>query len=223
MRTPPRGLEALVAVADAFLFDLDGTLADSRDAIWDAFAHAAAARGHALPPRARVDALVGHPLEDVFAGALGCDPHEAAALSLAYQARFAVAAPTLLRLMPGALEALDALRETPLGVVTTKRRAAAEATLAALGIRARFLVLVAREDARAMKPDPAPVLAACAALGVVPSRAVMVGDTALDVRAGKAAGARAIGVLGGHGSRAELEEAGADVVLAGLGELARAR
>lgn len=204
----------------AVLFDLDGTLVDSRDAIWDALSHAATARRHPLPARAEVEALVGFPLEALFASTMrGVDAREASALVAAYHARFAAAAPALLAPMPGAFAALEALRGTPLAVVTTKRRAAAEITLAAVGMRARFAAVVPREDASALKPDPAPVREACARLAVAPERAVMVGDTPLDVRAAKAAGARAIGVAGGHASPRELRAAGAERVLASLNEL----
>jgi phosphoglycolate phosphatase-like HAD superfamily hydrolase len=63
------------------------------------------------------------------------------------------------------------------------------------------------------KPHPAPVLRAAEELGLLAQACVMVGDTVVDIRAGKRAGAQAIAVLCGFGERGELTAAGADLVL----------
>jgi N-acetyl-D-muramate 6-phosphate phosphatase len=63
------------------------------------------------------------------------------------------------------------------------------------------------------KPHPKPVLMAAEELGLAPAHCVMIGDTTVDIRAGKAAGCQTIGVLCGFGERPELEQAGADLIL----------
>ena len=63
------------------------------------------------------------------------------------------------------------------------------------------------------KPAPDPILRAASALGVQASECAVVGDTENDVRAGKAAGARTIGVTWGYGTRARLESAGVDYLI----------
>jgi phosphoglycolate phosphatase len=78
---------------------------------------------------------------------------------------------------------------------------------------------VALEHVAKVKPDAEPVLKACAQLGVPPEQAVMVGDTPDDMRAGRAAGAMAVGVTTGAHSAAVLREAGAHAVLDSLAEL----
>ena len=70
-----------------------------------------------------------------------------------------------------------------------------------------------------LKPSPSGILAACEALSVAPDRCVYVGDSASDMIAALAAGARPVGVAGGMSSREELARAGAVGVLAEVGSL----
>jgi phosphoglycolate phosphatase len=63
------------------------------------------------------------------------------------------------------------------------------------------------------KPAPDPILRAAATLGLAPEACAVVGDTEADVQAGKAAGARSIGVTWGYGTRARLEAAGVDYLV----------
>jgi len=64
------------------------------------------------------------------------------------------------------------------------------------------------------------VLWAAEQLGLPPKCCLMVGDTTVDIRAGRAAGTQTVGVLCGFGDRAELERAGADLILESTAELA---
>ncbi|MFL5769660.1 MAG: HAD family hydrolase [Chloroflexota bacterium] len=106
-----------------------------------------------------------------------------------------------------------------IAVATTDDRAPTEATLRALGIRGFVSALACGDDGVGVKPDPAMLLALCAAVGVPPERAAIVGDTPADLVMGRAAGAaRTLGVLTGVGTREELEPL-ADAVLASVGEL----
>ena len=106
-----------------------------------------------------------------------------------------------------------------IAVATTDDRAPTEATLRGLGVRDKVSALACGDDGIGLKPDPAVVLAVCAALQTQPSRTAIVGDTPADLAMGRAAGlGRVIGVLSGVGIRADLEPL-ADVVLASVGEL----
>ncbi|HEX2189166.1 MAG TPA: HAD-IA family hydrolase [Longimicrobiaceae bacterium] len=96
----------------------------------------------------------------------------------------------------GVREMLAALRSAGLrlGLVTGKGRRAWETTQAELEL-GRFDVVVTEDDVRAPKPDPEGVLAALRELGAAPEDAVYVGDSAGDLRAGRAAGARVAAAL----------------------------
>ncbi|NMC86206.1 MAG: HAD family hydrolase [Anaerolineaceae bacterium] len=69
------------------------------------------------------------------------------------------------------------------------------------------------------KPYPHPILWAAERMGIAPANCVMVGDTTVDVVAGRAAGAQTIGVLCGFGTEKELRRAGADLIVQNLGEI----
>ncbi|MBC7240166.1 MAG: HAD-IA family hydrolase, partial [Chloroflexi bacterium] len=114
----------------------------------------------------------------------------------------------------GSEELIQALKgRYKLAVVTTRARPEALALLGHLGLSAHFEALVTRQDVWRMKPHPEPVYKAARLLGVLPSRCLMVGDTRMDIRSARRAGAYAVGVLSGFGERGELERAGAHLIL----------
>lgn len=105
-----------------------------------------------------------------------------------------------------------------LGVVTMRGREEARAFLAQIEMDNLFDVVIAREDVRRLKPHPEPMLKAAQALGLSPSQTLMVGDTSLDVKSAKKAGAQAVGVLCGLGMLEDLKQA--DLILATTSDLA---
>lgn len=69
------------------------------------------------------------------------------------------------------------------------------------------------------KPYPDPILLAAQKMGVQPEECLMIGDTTVDMRAGKAAGAQTLGVLCGFGEEEELRRLGADLILKSTSDL----
>jgi HAD superfamily hydrolase (TIGR01549 family) len=100
-----------------------------------------------------------------------------------------------------------------LAVVTTRGVGDTEAFLEQHNLRPIFETLVTRESTWRLKPHPAPIRHAARQLGVPVESCVMVGDTTVDVKSARRAGAWAVAVLCGFGEREELERAGAHVVL----------
>lgn len=100
-----------------------------------------------------------------------------------------------------------------LGIVTARARPEAQDFLQRMQYQDLFSVVITRHDVFRLKPHPAPVQEAIDRLNVPPQRCIMVGDTALDVRAARRAGAYAVGVLSGFDRREELERAGAHLIL----------
>jgi predicted PurR-regulated permease PerM/phosphoglycolate phosphatase-like HAD superfamily hydrolase len=105
-----------------------------------------------------------------------------------------------------------------LGVVTMRSRKSAQAFLRQIGLEDVFEIVITREDVRRLKPHPEPVQKAALALGLSPAQTLMVGDTSLDIRSAKAAGAQAVGVLCGLGMLEDLAQA--DLILATTADLA---
>jgi HAD superfamily hydrolase (TIGR01509 family) len=114
----------------------------------------------------------------------------------------------------GTIELLTTLQSRyRLAVVTTRARPEAMGFIRQLKLEGYFPVVVTRQDVLRMKPHAEPVRKAAKLLGVDPQHCLMVGDTTMDILAGRRAGALAVGVLSGFGERDELEKAGADLVL----------
>lgn len=82
-----------------------------------------------------------------------------------------------------------------------------------------FEVVVTAQTCNRTKPFPDPVIFAAQKLGLPPDHCLMIGDTIVDVRAGKSAGAQTIAVLCGFGSQRELARAGADLIVTSTAEI----
>ena len=100
-----------------------------------------------------------------------------------------------------------------LAIVSTRSKSEASTFLTQTGIDGNLEAIVGRDSTWRIKPHPQPLLSAAQLLGVPIERCLMVGDTTVDMRAARRAGAWAVGVLCGFGQRPELERAGAHVIL----------
>jgi phosphoglycolate phosphatase-like HAD superfamily hydrolase len=125
------------------------------------------------------------------------------------------------RIVAAAQELLTTLNgRYRLAVVTTRSLAETEAFLDQHDLHGIFETLVTRESTWRLKPHPAPIRHAAQSLGVSVEQCVMVGDTTVDVKSARRAGAWAVAVLCGFGEREELERAGAHVILEHTAHLA---
>ena len=207
---------------DAVLFDLDGVLVDSRQAIAGCLNHALAAQGHAARPEPDLHRFIGPPLAAAFAQLTGepAGSPAVAACVASYRERYATASVSETTLVDGIEAALAELAgDHVLAVATSKPAAFAEPILAALGIRDRFAVVAGPGLAVRAEDKATTIGRALAALDGA-ERAVMVGDRSFDVAGARAHGLAAIGVTWGIGAAAEL--AGADALVDHPCELAAA-
>ncbi len=200
----------------AVLFDLDGTLRDSREVINPAIEHALNSHGVHAGPEAI--APYAHSLRAVHR-ALAPEDVPYTVLEEAYdqsvQERF-----HLVKLYEHVPETLEWLQGHGylIGMVSSGRRA--RDYLKQESLIDYFDVVIGGNDVRELKPHPEAVLAALGALACLPEEAAMVGDLAADVIAGQSAGvATTIGLTHGFGSEQMLREAGADYIIASLDEL----
>jgi phosphoglycolate phosphatase len=125
------------------------------------------------------------------------------------------------RAYPGVEEGLAQLhaRGLRLGVVTNKARYAAAALLVHLGLSAWIDVVVGGDTAEHRKPHPQPLLHACEELLVPPAEALMVGDSATDVQAARAAGMRIVCVPYGYNEGADPRTLPCDAFVDSLAQL----
>ncbi len=200
----------------AAVFDVDGTLVDTNHlhvvTWWEALRQA----GHRVPMHA-VHRAVGLPSTDLVAHLLGDDrdPEQDAAISAAHKALYGQYFDRLPAL-PDAGPLLRRLHREGWTVVLATSAGGAELSALRRAIDAddAIAATASADDVDRGKPAPEPVEHALELAGVPAERAVFVGDTVWDMRAGSRAGVRCVGVLCGGIPRTDLEEAGADAVYA---------
>lgn len=181
----------------AVLFDLDGTLIDSTEAIVESFFHTFDHFGHPRPDRGRIVDTISLVLEHQFAELCPLDAEECARV---FRDHYAIVGTQKTVLHSGAAEILEWCTDRKLGIgfVTSKRRAAAEVILRHLGLLDHFDARVGPEDVSNPKPHPEPIITGLRQLDVGPEDAVYVGDTQIDIRAARSAGVMQTAVTTGY-------------------------
>ncbi|MFF6996783.1 HAD family hydrolase [Streptomyces sp. NPDC008313] len=198
----------------AAVFDVDGTLVDTNHlhvvTWWEAFRQA----GRRVPTHA-IHRAVGLGSDDLVTHLLGedVDPEEAATLSKAHTALYGTYFDRLPAL-PDAGRLLRRLHRDGWTVVLATSAGGHELSALRRAIDAddAITATASADDVEQGKPAPEPVEHALELAGVPAERAVFVGDTVWDMRAGTRAGVTCVGVLCGGIPRADLTEAGADTV-----------
>ena len=188
------------------LFDLDGTLIDSTEAILESFAAAYGAFGEPVPAETEIRRRIGEPLTQMFAD-MGVTRGTVAEHVAAYKEHYRKISCQKTVLLPGAREAVErASRFARLGVVTTKTGKYSIELLEHLGLMRFFEVLIGSEDVTHHKPHPEPVLKALQAMGLSRRDCWMVGDTPMDVEAARAAGVEPFAVTCGYSDEKRLRD-----------------
>jgi HAD superfamily hydrolase (TIGR01549 family) len=123
-------------------------------------------------------------------------------------------------LIPDVKEMLQSLsRRYPLAVVSARDSASTQSFLEQFELLPCFQIIVTAQTAEHTKPYPDPIFYAARTLNVPPETCLMVGDTSVDIRAGRKVGAQTVGVLCGFGEQDELRKCGADMILASTADL----
>ncbi len=194
------------------LFDLDGTLIDSTEAIVESFTIAFALFGGTLPDENMIKAQIGYPLDDMFIS-LGVAPSMVEAHVQAYKQHYRKISCAQTELLPMAREAIVlASANAILGVVTTKTGKYSIELLEFMNLMHYFDVLIGRENVTYPKPNPEPIKKALHQLPKVTSGVWMVGDTCMDMEAASSANIHGIGVLCGYGEKEDLQRCTENIV-----------
>ena len=205
---------------DIALFDLDGTVADTLPLIYEAFDAAfIPALGSGFSP-AEIRALFGPPDHQIIRNTVAESQAEAAITR--FNAHYTNRHDDLVSAFPGIADLVRVCRDAGMrmGVITGKSRLTALITLDRLALRDAFAVIYAGDDVERQKPDPEALIRALSDLATSPTdRAVMIGDSAADIAAGKAVGIATIGVTWGSPDHDELESADPDYVVSTVAEL----
>jgi len=190
------------ATIRAFIFDLDGTLIDSKMDIVNSVNAMLRSTGRSQLPVETIAGFVGHGAPQLIASVLGREASEeekkaALGLFLAHYERHSL---DETRTYPGVKEGLKALADYPMAVLTNKPTKASKQILEGLGLLESFAVVYGGDSLQSKKPDPAGALAILKELGVPRGQAAMVGDSDVDVQTARNAGMLAIAVAYGFGN-----------------------
>ncbi len=202
--------------ASAVIFDLDGTLLDTLDAIAAAANHVLEQRGRPARPAKVYLPHVGYGLNHLLEKTLETtDPAELAAAREMFTEFYAANEGPLTRVYPGIAHSLEALRAASvrLGVLSNKPEAATARNVTACLPHIRFDLVRGQREGAAVKPDPESALDMARQWGLTPSSVMLVGDSEVDIQTARRAGMVPIGVSWGFRSPALLREQGAQRVI----------
>jgi phosphoglycolate phosphatase len=205
------------------MFDLDGTLTDSRVGVTRCIQHALTEAGVMAPPIEELTRYVGPPLPGSFATLLGTsNTQRIEGAIVAYRRRFEDVGMFENSLYPGIPEMLTAFEaaDHELCVVTAKPRAYALQILEHFGIARLFRSVYGPELGARDYSKESLIREARIGASAPAGRGVVIGDRAEDVRGAKKNGLGSVAVTWGYGGHEELEAAQPDRIVASISELA---
>ena len=189
------------------LFDLDGTLIDSTEAILESFKRSFERFAKEPPKEEEILPQIGHPLFDMFVN-LGVNSDVADKYVKSYKESYSQIHTQKTVLLPKAKEAVELAYSSgaKLAVVTTKTGKYSIELLEHFGIMKYFSVLIGSEDVQKHKPNPEPIYEALKRMNVSKSSNIyMIGDTCMDMIAAKRADVVGIGVVFKYTPKKELQ------------------
>ena len=211
----------------ALCFDVDGTLSDTDDQFVEQLARwlrplRAFYPGHDPQAFARKLVMVTESPGNYLFGIpdrLGIDDKLVALTDWIYRLGLRnIPQPFLL--VPGVFDMLETFKgRYPMAIVSVRGARSTGLFLKQFSLAHFFEVIVTSQSCKHTKPYPDPVIFAAEKMGVDPQSCLMIGDTTIDIRAGKAAGAQTAGVLCGFGEERELRRVGADIILSNTAQL----
>lgn len=206
-----------IKATDLFIFDLDGTLVDSKKDLVLAVQHAAVAIGLPKKPEHEIEALLAAGSMSLIRDVLGSEDKfdEAFGHFTSYYAKHML---DHTRPYEGVIDVLDALEHKTLTVMSNKREKFCLETLRGLGMESYFSMVVGGDTRPHKKPHPDPLLYIADCLKMDPSRAMMIGDSPQDVEAAKMAGMYCVGIVNGFTSPERMRSTNADIYLETVGE-----
>jgi phosphoglycolate phosphatase len=210
------------ARVQAFVFDLDGTLIDSKMDLVQSVNAMLRTTGRAELPTELVASYVGHGAPQLIASVLGpaADEEQRREALRIFLEHYREHKLDLTRPYPGVVEGLEALGGYPMAVLTNKPMQMSVEILEGLKLARFFRAVYGGDSFEKKKPDPGGALAILKELDALPAESAMVGDSDVDMQTARNAGMVAVGVRYGFGQH-DPEKQAADVYVDSLTELYR--
>lgn len=200
----------------AVLFDLDGTLLDTTEFIFQAYEHTLSLHGIKNVARKELTGHIGKGLKVIYSKI--APTFDTPTLMEAHD-KFQSRNFHLVKSFPNVLEVINKLKKKyNLGIVTSRRHST-RTTLKTGGLDPKiFDVIVTADDIENLKPHPEGVILALRELKVKPEEAILIGDATVDIEMGKNAGVKTVGVTYGFGGK-DIAKAKPDYLIDDIGEL----
>jgi pyrophosphatase PpaX len=182
---------------NTILFDIDGTMLDTRQSIFEGMAAGLSAVGHKIPGEKALFKHVGKGIEHLIFKLTGT--HEYTPKIIEEMRNFQYSNMHLVKPFPYVIEVINTLHKKgyKLGAVTNAREHGSRKRLEHVRLLEFFDVVVAIDNVTDPKPHPAPVLKALELLNSKPEEAIMVGDSHFDIESGNRAGTKTVRVTYG--------------------------
>ena len=204
------------------IYDLDGTLIDSSEAIVETFNRVVVEQGEPARPKAMIQEMIGLPLTEMFRRVLPNGKHGVIQGCWdRYIEIYADVGPRKTRVLPNVPETLAYFKDIGYmqSIATTKRSDVAVSLLGKLDLLHYFDLVLGINDVVSPKPAPDIINLTLRRLGVEPNQAIFVEDTTIGLEAGKRSGVYTIGVTTGTHDRTKLLTHQPDYIVDSLLEL----
>ena len=196
------------------LYDLDGTLVDTKLDIAQAVNHALKELGASVLHPDEVARFVGSGLDQLIGGSL--KTHDPAVIERGielFRTYYAKHLADYSTLYPGVREVLEYFKARTQAVITNKPNPYSKNLLSALGVASYFSDIMSGDGEYPRKPDPSAVFTLLQRDGVSASEALVIGDSPIDVEMGRRAGIFTLAVAQGFNAREELVRANPDALV----------
>lgn len=205
----------------ALIFDLDGTLIDSKNDLIQSVNAMLRELGRSELASETISGYIGHGAPKLVARALGdsCTEQERQRALEFFLKHYEMHKLDTTRAYPGVLNTLAELRQLPMAVLTNKPVRISVRILEELGLAKYFRVIYGGNSFATKKPDPMGAATILREMNAAPGETLMVGDSDVDVQTARNAGTMAAVVNYGFGVHDRTAEP-ADIYLDGFGELA---
>jgi phosphoglycolate phosphatase len=204
------------------IYDLDGTLIDSTEAIVETFNRVIEEQDEPSCPKEEIEEMIGLPLTEMFLRVLPAKKHgEIQSCWDRYVEIYSDIGPRKTRILPGVPQTLLYFKDAGFlqSIATTKRGDVASRLLRTLHLRCYFELVLGINDVASPKPAPDIIEETLKRIGVKPKEAVFVEDTTIGLEAGIRAGIHTVGITTGTHDREKLLTLHPDYIIDELPEL----
>jgi len=205
---------------DLIIFDLDGTLIDTKKDIVNSVNNTLKNLGLRPRPDNIISSFIGYGIKGLIRDALGKENTSLLEKALKiYEENYNKHMFDTSRPYPGVLEVLEHFSKKSKAVITNKRKRFAKAQLEHFGIAKYFDEIIGGDDETCLKPSPCQPEAVLKRYRIKPERSIVVGDMDFDILSGKQAGMLTCAVTYGIGKREAILKAKPDFIIDNIREL----